>query len=695
MQGVGATLHSGVAACCRLYCIWTIAALIVAVLISIFFPMPAQAQDDDKISIEVPAPESSDDTLTNLSIEELLNVEVTSVSKKKERKQDAAAAIYVLTSEDIRRSGATNIPELLRTVPGIEVAQLTASQWSVTARGFGGRFANKLLVLIDGRSIYTPLYSGVYWEGQEIMLEDVDRVEVIRGPGGTLWGANAVNGVINIVTKSSADTQGLLISGGGGTEQRGFMNSRWGGAIGDDAHYRLYLRGFMRDSGGDNGDVDADDAWSSIQGGFRTDWQLSPDDRLTVQGDIRDLNLDQVTTRAILEDPFSQTFNESADYESTNVLARWTHTFSDESELHLQAYYDAYNQQDPSFRERRDTVDFELQHRFRPTERQEIVWGAGIRSTWDRTNGTIWVSLDPEDDNLQFYSVFVEDDITITDKLHVMIGGKFEHNTYTGFEVQPSARIRWTPNDRHTVWGSVSRAVRTPSRAERASRLLSGVDATTQVVFGGDDDFKSEDLIAFELGYRVRATERLALDLAMFYNMYDNIRSVQPGDPIVTPDGTILPFIGGNETDANTYGVELALDWAATDWWRVRAGYSYLELQIDPDSTDPISGDLLDDTPEQQFFVQNSFNLPRNVEIDLTVRAVDSLEGLNVPGYVELDARLAWKPTEDLELALVGQNLLNSSHEEFASSFISTSNSAVQRGVYGKVTWSFQPGKNR
>ncbi len=695
MQGVGATLHNGVAACCRLYCIWTVAAVIVALLISILFPTPAFAQDDDTVSIEVPAPESSNDALSNLSIEELLNVEVTSVSKKKERKQDAAAAVYVLTSEDIRRSGATNIPELLRTVPGLEVAKLTSSQWSVTSRGFGGRFANKLLVLIDGRSIYTPLYSGVYWEGQEVMLEDVDRVEVIRGPGGTLWGANAVNGVINIVTKSSADTQGLLISAGGGTEERGFVNSRWGGAIGDDAHYRLYVRGFIRDEGGDTDLLEADDGWSSVQGGFRTDWQLSPDDRLTVQGDIRDLNLEQVTTRAILEDPFVQTFNESADYESTNVLARWTHTFSDESELHLQAYYDAYNQQDPSFRERRDTVDLELQHRFRPSDRHEIVWGLGVRSTWDRTNGSIWVSLDPEDDNLQFYSVFLEDDITLTDKLHLIVGSKFEYNTYTQFEIQPSARIRWTPNERHTVWGAVSRAVRTPSRAERASQLLSAADATSQLVFGGDDDFKSEDLTAIELGYRVRATERLALDLALFYNMYNNVRSISPEDPIVTPEGTIVSFTGGNGTDANTYGLELAMDWAATDWWRVRAGYSYLEVQIDPATGDAISGALLDDTPEQQFFVQNSFNLPHHVEIDLTVRAVDALKGIDVPGYVELDARLAWKPTEDLELALVGQNLLNNSHEEFASSFISTANSAVQRGVYGKVTWTFQPGKNR
>lgn len=641
------------------------------------------------------APPAADDVLVDLSIEELLNVEVTSVSKKKERKQDAAAAIYVLTQEDIRRSGATNIPDLLRTVPGLEVAKLTASQWSVTSRGFGGRFANKLLVLIDGRSIYTPLYSGVYWEGQEVMLEDVDRIEVIRGPGGTLWGTNAVNGVINIVTKPAGETQGLLISGGAGTEERGFVNSRWGDSIGDDAHYRLYVRGFVRDAGGDNAGLDADDGWSNIQGGFRTDWQLSPDDKLTIQGDVRDLNLDQVVTRAILDDPFTQVFNETTDYNSANILARWTHTFADESELHLQAYYDGYIWDDPTFRERRDTFDIELQHRFKPNDRHDIVWGAGIRSTWDDTDGSEYVSLDPDDDDLQFFSVFMEDDITITDELHLIIGSKFEHNSYTGFEIQPSARVRWTPNDRHTVWGAISRAVRTPSRAERASLLRSQTGEDLEIVFGGDDDFASEDLLAIELGYRARATERLALDFALFYNIYDNVRSVEPQDPVVTPDGTLLAFVGGNDTTAHTYGIEIALDWAATEYWRVRAGYSYLELQIDAASTDDVSADILDDTPEQQFFIKNSFTLPRNVEFDLTLRAVDSLEGINVPGYVELDARLAWRPTEDLELAIIGQNLLSDEHEEFAPTFISNANTQVERGVYGKVTWTFQPGKNR
>ncbi len=646
---------------------------------------------------EAPA-EASDENqdLVNLSIEELLNVEVTSVSKKKERKQNAAAAIYVLTQDDIRRSGATNVPELLRTVPGIEVARLTASSWSVTARGFGGRFSNKLLVLIDGRSIYTPLYSGVYWEGQEVMLEDVDRVEIIRGPGGTLWGANAVNGVINIVTKKASDTQGLLISGGGGTEERGFANVRWGGDIADEADYRLYLRGFHRDAGGDHGSaLEADDAWENIQGGFRVDWNLSTEDTLTLQGDIRDLNLDQVVTRAILDDPFTQTFNETADYDGANLLLRWTRTFADESELSIQTYYDGYTWDDPTFREHRDTFDIELQHRFRPSERHDIVWGLGIRATFDDTDGSEFITLDPDDDSLYFFSAFIEDDIKLLDELHLIVGTKLEHNTYTGFEVQPSARIRWTPTDRHTVWAAISRAVRTPSRAENAARLRNLTAPGAEFLFVGSDDFKSEDLFATELGYRVRATERLAFDLALFYNIYDNIRSVQTLAPVVTPDGTIFQFQGANGTKATTYGFELAADWAVTERWKLRAGYSLLQIDLDTAAGDPISESLLTDTPEQQFFLHSGVTLPHNIEFDTILRAVDSLSGLDVPGYADMDARIAWRPTEDLELALVGQNLLHGGRYETAASFISNMSTQVERGVYAKLTWKFQPGSKR
>jgi len=626
-------------------------------------------------------------------------VEVTSVSKKKERKQDAAAAVYVLTHEDIRRSGATTIPDLLRTVPGIEVARLTANTWSVTARGFGGRFANKLLVLIDGRSIYTPLFSGVYWEGHDVMLEDVDRIEIIRGPGGTLWGANAVNGVINVVTKTAANTQGLLVSGGGGTEERGFFSTRWGGMIGDDTDYRLYVKGFARDAGGDpETGGDAADDWNNVQGGFRIDWRLSPDDLLTLQGDINDLGINQVVTDAFLEEPFARSIHSQVDYLGRNLLARWTHTLTDDSKVEVQGYYDGYTWDEPTFRENRDTFDLHVEHSFTAGERHQIIWGGGLRISADQIEGSEFVSFDPSNEAIQLYDIFIQDDITLLDGLHLILGTKLEYNNFSGFEIQPNARLRWSPNDRHTLWAAVSRAVRTPSRAEEDVRLRSlTLSGPTEIVLMNVDgpEFKSEDLFATELGYRGRANEQLAFDLALFYNRYTDLRSLEFGDSFDENGVTVTPLEPRNDSRAKTYGFELAVDWTPSAAWQVRAGYSLLQLDIDAPAGDPVTEDYSQDTPQQQFFVQNYIRFPRNVEFDTTIRYVDTLGALDVDAYVELDARLAWRPREDLEVAIVGQNLLHGNHFEFAPTFVSHVPTQIERGVYGKVTWRFQPGARR
>lgn len=668
----------------------------LAVIVCTAFTPTASGQN---AVVEQASTEPTAENLTNLSIEELLAVEVTSVSKKKERKQDAAAAIYVLTQEDIRRSGATNIPDLLRTVPGVDVARLTSSTWSVTVRGFGGRYANKLLVLIDGRSIYTPLFSGVYWEAHDVMLEDVDRIEIIRGPGGTLWGANAVNGVINIITKRAADTQGLLVSGGAGTEERGFLSTRWGGHIGNDTDYRIYLKGFARDEGGDpETGEDPDDAWHNLQGGFRIDWNLSPDDQLTLQGDINSLGLDQVINRAFLEAPFSRDVHSSVDYVGRNLLARWTHTFADESQIEIQGYYDGYTWDDPSFHENRNTFDLQIEHQFTAGKRHQIIWGGNVRVSTDSIDGSEFTSFDPDSDTLQLYSIFLQDEIALLDQLHLILGAKIEHNSYTGIELQPNLRLRWTPNDRHTLWAAVSRAVRTPSRAEYDIRLRSQVlPGPTELVLTrfDDQDFESEDLLATELGYRVRATDTLALDLALFYNRYTDLRSLEPG-PAFDEDGVnVLPFEALNDSSAKTYGFELALDWAPSTAWQVRAGYSLLKISLDVPDTDPVSESFAQDTPEQQFFVQNRIRFPNNVEFDTTLRFVDTLGSLDVDSYLEMDARLAWLPREDLEIAIVGQNLLHDEHFEFAPTFVNHVPTQVERGVYGKITWRFKPGADR
>jgi len=644
---------------------------------------------------EVVLAPAADDTLANLSIEELLNVEVTSVSKKKERKQDAAAAIYVLTQDDIRRSGALNIPDLLRTVPGIEVARLDANAWSITSRGFGGIFANKLLVLIDGRSVYTPLFSGVYWEHQNVVLEDVERIEVIRGPGGTLWGANAVNGVINIITKSAADTQGLLLSGGGGTEDQGFLTSRWGGALAEGAaHYRVYGQFFRHDDGGQNQNGgDAYDAWHGGQGGARVDWKLSTDDRLTLQADVQSLGIRENTTTAFLDAPFTRDVRDRADASTWNLSGAWTHTFSDESNIEVSAYYDGYHRENDTFAETRHNLNLEFQHQFQPWTNQDIVWGLAVRHTQASTDGSEFTSFDPDHRDDQTYSAFIQDDFTLTEELHLILGAKIEHNGYTGVEVQPNLRLRWSPTDRHTVWAAISRAVRTPSQAEDDIRLRS-LTATGPIEFVlvGDRDFQSEDLFAAELGYRVRVTDQLFLDFTGFYNHYSDLRSIEPGTSFNDNGVTVVPFFAANNSSADALGFEVAADWAPMNWWQIRAGYSFLSLHVQAPATDPFTDVTEGDTPQHLFFLQNRMNLPHDLEFDTTFRFVDELTTLDVSSYLEMDARIAWRPREDLEIALVGQNLFDSGHYEFAPSFVNQVQTQVQRSVYAKVTWKFQPG---
>ncbi len=634
--------------------------------------------------------------LTEMSLEELMNVEVTSVSKKSESLHEAAAAIYVLTSEDIRRSGAANIPDLLRLVPGVNVARLTSNSWSVTARGFGGQFANKLLVLIDGRSIYTPLYAGVYWESHEVMLEDVDRIEVIRGPGGTLWGANAVNGVINIVTKPAEETQGLLLSGGAGSYERAFANARWGGAIGEDVHYRVYTRYFLRDEGGSEANGgDADDAWHSIQGGARFDWDISPDDRLSLYADLRQIDEDNVVTDGFLNTGSGIESHSTSEYFGRYAQATWVHTFADESSFQLQGYYDGYTSDSASLNEDRHTFDLEFQHQFQAGTRHDIVWGVGFRHTMDEVDGTAMLSLSPDSRSDQTFSAFIQDEIALTEELHLILGTKIEHNDYTGVEVQPNARLRWAPNDRHTVWAAISRAVRTPARAEADIQLRTTITpGVLDALFAQYDDreFDAEDLLATELGYRVRATDELAFDFAFFFNHYTDLRTLSPGPSFDDNGVTVLPIEPVNEGEANTFGFELAADWQPIAMWQLRAGYTYLHLNLDIPSTDPITEAASDDTPQNQLFIQSRLNLPHNIELDAALRYVDSLDGIDIDGYTEMDARIAWRPTEDLELALIGRNLLDSEHEEFASTLFNNVPTAVEREIYGKITWRFMPG---
>ena len=626
--------------------------------------------------------------LKKLSVEQLLDVDVTSVSKYPEKLSAAAAAVTVLTEQDLERSGVDNIPDALRLVPGLDVAQVDAHTWAISSRGFNDIFANKLLVLMDGRTVYTPLFSGVFWEVQDTFLQDIDRIEVIRGPGATLWGANAVNGVINIITKSARDTQGLFLYGGGGSEEPGFGGLRYGMKISDDAWARVYVKYFDRDSSVLPDDSNAHDSWDMIRGGFRIDWDPSRQDSITLQGDIYSGREDETYAVPTLTPPFSSVIFSRDNVAGGNLLGRWTERFSPDSELTIQSYYDRTVRNSAVFEETRDTGDIDLQHRFGLDDRQEIIWGLGFRATHDDVKNSLNVSLIPDHRTLKLFSAFVQDDIVIVpDQLRVTIGSKFEHNDFTGFEVQPSARISWTPERSQTLWASVSRAVRTPSIAENDLRLNPAGAPPGAVTIFGNPDFLSEDLIAYEIGYRCQPVKQFTVDISGFYNNYDNLRSLEP----LTP-APIGPTHAANKLFGETYGAEISAKFQVFSEWRLEANYTYLNLQIHKEagSRDLTTEAMIEgSSPQNEFSVRSLLDLPWNTQLDMTLRYVDSLPAPQIPSYVTLDVRLAWFPRKDLELAIVGRNLLDDRHPEFAPTFVGTQRTEVQRSFYGTFVWHF------
>ncbi len=643
----------------------------------------------------------SSDELLSLSLEELVNIEITSVSKKPQTISDSAAAVFVITQDDIRRSGATSIPEVLRLAPGINVAHIDSNKWAITARGFNGRFANKLLVLMDGRSVYTPLFSGVYWDIQDTLLDDIERIEVIRGPGATLWGANAVNGVINIITKHSENTQGILVKGGYGSEEKGFAALRYGGTFGNNANYRAYIKYFNRGgyeaiSGGE-----AADDWNALRGGFRFDSQVNSKDTLTVQGDVyngtegqtnQDLSFSPPSYRAITD--------EDTTFSGGNLLLRWERTLSETSDLALQTYYDRTERNDKALaKESRDTIDLDFQHRFALGQRQEIVWGLGYRITWDNiepNEPTVMINKRSQTDHL--VSLFMQDEITLKpDLLRLNLGSKLENNDYTGLEIQPNARLIWTPSEEHSLWAAVSRAVRTPSRAEEDASIViklippGTTNPLTLITAKGNNDFDSEELLAWELGYRFMPDPTFSLDLTTFLNIYDNLRTGEPQTPFVPTMAPhlVVPTRLDNKMKAKVWGFEAVADWKIKNWWRLQTVYSFLQDDLDytSDSNDSGSIDLAEGTtPKHQVSLRSSMDLPRNIELDFWLRYTDELTSPEIDDYLTLDIRLGWQPRPGLELVLVGQNLLQNSHQEYSPEY-QTLATEVPRGIYGQVVW--------
>ncbi|MEA3210068.1 MAG: iron complex outerrane recepter protein [Chthoniobacter sp.] len=653
-----------------------------------------------------PQPAIETARLNQLSLEELLNIEVTSAAKKPEKLSETAAAIYVITEDDIRRSGVTSIAEALRMAPGMDVARLDAHTWTISSRGFNDIFADKLLVLMDGRSVYTPLFSGVYWDVQDTLLQDIDRIEVIRGPGGSLWGANAVNGVINIITKNAKDTQGVLLYGGGGTEERGFGGFRYGGKLGEDVYFRIYGKYFDRDNQLLANGLDGNDGWWQERAGIRMDWNR-PDSLVTLQGDLYYGRQKETFGMPSLAPPFSLVASDKPKVAGGNVLGRWTYTFANESQMTLQTYYDRTVRETSTFEEDRNTFDVDLQHRFKWGERQEIVCGLGYHWTGDQIRNGFDISFDPDQRDTNLLSAFLQDEIVLVkNRLRLTVGSKVEHNDFTGYEVQPSARLLWTPQEQHTVWAAVSRAIREPSRAEDDVRINQQVlppDALGPgsplgvVSLFGNDRFESEKLLAYELGYRFQPVKQVSLDFSTFYNVYDNLLSFDPQPSQVfsetspSPPHLVIPVFVGNNLKGETYGCELAAKWQVTNWCRAQASYSFLEVQLHrkSGSTDTTNEAKESASPTNQFSVRCSMDLPANVQFDCGLRYVDNLPALQIPSYLVADVRLAWKPTTNWELSVVGQNLLDDRHPEFRSNLSSVQPTEVEHSVYGMVTWRF------
>lgn len=625
----------------------------------------------------------------NLSFEQLSRIEITTASKRAEALAETPAAVHVLTGEEIRRLGATTLPDALRYVPGVDVAMINSSQWAVAARGFNGQYANQLLVMMDGRSIYNPAFGGVIWGAQDTFFEDIDRIEIVRGPGGALWGANAVNGVINILTKSAKETQGTVVAAGGGSFYEALAAVRHGFKISENTFGRVYAKYDQFGEAPLATGGDTPDAWNRLQGGFRMDSLPGDASTFTLQGDVHRVDQRFNYPFPSFTPPYSSTEIYDVTDTGANLLGRWTRHLSSDSVVTVQAYYDFYEQEGPVLHQRLHTLDFDVQHNAEVGERHAIAWGAGYRATWDTILPSRVMRVPGrEQANDQLVGVFAQDEMALVlEKVFFTLGTKVEHNDYTGWEFQPSGRLSWHPTERQTVWGAVSRAVATPNH------LSSGVvydlsvmppGALVQVRGGAD---RVEELLAYEVGHRIQPVERVSVDVAVFYNDYDHLLVAEEPGALIPGAPPVVPVYWVNSVSGHTCGAELALGWQPMDAWRLQGSYTWLEMNVDGASVG--RGDE-GSSPRHKFGIRSTVDLGRHWEWDTGLRYVSELEvgEVRVPAYVELDLRLAWKPSAHWEVAVVGQNLLEGAHFEYPRG-TNPVTSEVPRSVYGRVSWRF------
>jgi iron complex outermembrane receptor protein len=628
------------------------------------------------------APPASVEQLKQMSLDDLMQTEVTSASRHPESLLDSASAIQVLTSEDIEESGAVTIPEALQMADNLDIAQKDPHDWAISARGFNSNLGDKMLVLMDGRSVYTPLFSGVFWNAEDYLMEDVDRIEVMSGPGGALWGANAVNGVISVTSKSAQDTQGFYLEQAEGSALQEYSGARYGGTLAPNVYFRVYAKYMDFEDADLASGGDASDAWKQGQAGFRVDDLVSSHNTFTLQGDVYSGDLDVAS-------------GGDARLQGDNVLGRWTDILANGSDIKLQVYYDHTHLSDPFgaspfapaglLIDNLDTYDVDFQHHIQVGPLNQLVWGFGYRFTHDDVlQDAPNFGFKPQSLDQTLVSAFAQDEIEFQRDFHLTLGTKVEHNDFTGFEWEPDIRLSWTPSASQNLWAAVSRAVRTPSRLDR--NLVEPVNPT---LIEGGGNFMSETLIAYELGYRVQFNPRASATISTFYNDYSDLRSLDP------TAGTFIPLVYGNNLVGRTYGAEFSATYQVLDWWKLHAGYDLLEEHIWIRAGGVDFYNALDETadPKYQYQIRSSMDLPRGVSLDADLRYVDSLRvdnsgvAASVPAYFELGVRLAWRVSSNLELSVVGENLLHRAHPEYGVS--GPGEEEAQRTIFGKAALRF------
>ncbi|NGZ05732.1 MAG: TonB-dependent receptor [Magnetococcales bacterium] len=645
--------------------------MLLSGLALLLLPTPGWSSNDPQSQLQM-------EQLLNMEFKDLAEIRLTSVARREQKLVDTTAAVTVIDAEQIRRSGLTSLPELLRLVPGMNVARINASTWAISTRGFNAQYSNKLLVLMDGRTLYTPLFAGVFWNIQDYPLADIERIEVIRGPGATMWGANAVNGVINIITKKASQTQGNLLAAGVGTTDALQGNMRHGGQIGENLDYRIYARGFTHNDLELANGTGARDNWHSQRAGFRTDWRPNTRDEVSLQGDLFGIHENYATL--------------TGDRSGGNLLTRWTRTLSDTSNWSLQLFYD--RNVDSAF-EQTSIYDLDWQYAFRH-DQHALLWGVGYRMTTMELESNPIVRWNHPSRQDHYFSLFLQDEITFNPQWTLTVGTKVEHNDYTGVEWQPNARLLWRVADNHALWAAMSRAIRSPARVDADIGVISPFPLPPNPPVGiisltGNPDSRSETLHAHELGYRAQIKPELSFELTGFYNRYDHVTTFEQQPPLPPPPLPTFPQSYGNLARAASYGLESALEWQVNDSWKLTASHTWFKMNIDlvNGSTDIATVDTANNAPRHQWQLHAYLDLPYDLQLDGALYHVDRLTSVTqqIPSYTRLDLRLGWRPTPGWNVSLAAQNLLDARHPEFTGTSVPTSE--VSRAFLATMDWSF------